>query len=231
MIDGSAIPRYQRDFPREISAPRQLFLCDERRHTPASFRERPHRLGRGGRRASSLAADGGLFAVGRPACRRRSAAGRRAFRRSNGNRCWTIRRTSRPGCTGRRCCSRCNIAASSAGNDGDFNKWNPTAARKPRLLTTRWRGCWPTRNGNSSAGPSRTCDPKDRELLLLKYTENWTCRELAERLGIRVTAVESRLDRARQRLRSWRTDVTIVAGILVPRGMTDERIQATIAAA
>lgn len=42
---------------------------------------------------------------------------------------------------------------------------------------------------------------KDRELLLLKYTENWTCRELAERLGISVTAVETRLDRARQRLR------------------------------
>jgi RNA polymerase sigma-70 factor (ECF subfamily) len=43
--------------------------------------------------------------------------------------------------------------------------------------------------------------PRDRELLLLKYTENWTCRELAERLGIRITAVESRLDRARRRLR------------------------------
>ena len=43
--------------------------------------------------------------------------------------------------------------------------------------------------------------PRDRELLLLKYTENWTCRELAERLGIQVTAVETRLDRARQRLR------------------------------
>lgn len=43
--------------------------------------------------------------------------------------------------------------------------------------------------------------PKDRELLLLKYTENWNCRELAERLGIRISAVENRLDRARQRLR------------------------------
>ena len=43
--------------------------------------------------------------------------------------------------------------------------------------------------------------PKDRELLLLKYTEEWTCRELADRLGIRISAVETRLDRARQRMR------------------------------
>jgi len=42
---------------------------------------------------------------------------------------------------------------------------------------------------------------KDRELLLLKYTEHWSCRELAERLGISVTAIETRLDRARRRLR------------------------------
>lgn len=44
--------------------------------------------------------------------------------------------------------------------------------------------------------------PRDRELLLLKYTENWTCRQLAERLGIQVTAVETRLHRARARMRS-----------------------------
>lgn len=43
--------------------------------------------------------------------------------------------------------------------------------------------------------------PRDRELLLLKYTENWNCHELAENLGISVTAVETRLDRARGRLR------------------------------
>ena len=44
--------------------------------------------------------------------------------------------------------------------------------------------------------------PKDRELLLLKYTEDWTCRELAERLGVSVTTVETRLYRARGRLRN-----------------------------
>jgi RNA polymerase sigma-70 factor (ECF subfamily) len=41
----------------------------------------------------------------------------------------------------------------------------------------------------------------DRELLLLKYTQDWTCKELAERLGLRVTTVETRLMRARERLR------------------------------
>ena len=42
---------------------------------------------------------------------------------------------------------------------------------------------------------------RDRELLLLKYTEGWTCRELSERLGIPVSTAESRLDRARMNLR------------------------------
>lgn len=42
---------------------------------------------------------------------------------------------------------------------------------------------------------------KDREILLLKYTEHWTCRDLAGHLGLSVTAVETRLDRARQRMR------------------------------
>lgn len=42
---------------------------------------------------------------------------------------------------------------------------------------------------------------KDAELLLLKYTEDWTYHELARRLGISHSAVETRLHRARQRLR------------------------------
>lgn len=52
--------------------------------------------------------------------------------------------------------------------------------------------------------------PRDRELLLLKYTEHWTCRELAERLGINTSAVETRLERARRRLRTAlaRFDIT-----------------------
>lgn len=44
--------------------------------------------------------------------------------------------------------------------------------------------------------------PKDRELLLLKYTEDWSCRELAHRLGLSESAVEARLHRARARLRA-----------------------------
>jgi RNA polymerase sigma factor (sigma-70 family) len=42
---------------------------------------------------------------------------------------------------------------------------------------------------------------RDAEILLLKYTEDWTYLELAERLGISESAVEARLHRARQRLR------------------------------
>lgn len=44
--------------------------------------------------------------------------------------------------------------------------------------------------------------PKDRELLVLKYTEDWSYRDLATRLGITESAVEARLHRARARLRS-----------------------------
>jgi RNA polymerase sigma-70 factor (ECF subfamily) len=44
--------------------------------------------------------------------------------------------------------------------------------------------------------------PKDRELLLLKYTEDWSCRQIADRLGLSESAVEARLHRARSRLRS-----------------------------
>ena len=43
---------------------------------------------------------------------------------------------------------------------------------------------------------------RDAEILLLKYTEDWSYRDLAERLGISESAVEARLHRARQRLRS-----------------------------
>lgn len=47
----------------------------------------------------------------------------------------------------------------------------------------------------------RQLHAKDAELLMLKYTENWTYRDLSEHLGISESAVETRLHRARQKLR------------------------------
>jgi RNA polymerase sigma factor (sigma-70 family) len=44
--------------------------------------------------------------------------------------------------------------------------------------------------------------PKDRELLLLKYTEDWSYVEIADHLGATPSAVEARLHRARGRLRA-----------------------------
>jgi RNA polymerase sigma factor (sigma-70 family) len=44
-------------------------------------------------------------------------------------------------------------------------------------------------------------DAKDAEILLLKYTESWSGRELARRLGVSERCIEARLFRARQRLR------------------------------
>ena len=43
---------------------------------------------------------------------------------------------------------------------------------------------------------------RDAEILLLKYTEDWSYRELAEHLGASHSAIETRLHRARQRLRA-----------------------------
>jgi RNA polymerase sigma factor (sigma-70 family) len=42
---------------------------------------------------------------------------------------------------------------------------------------------------------------REAEVLLLKYTENWSYEQLAQRLGVSESAVESRLHRARARLR------------------------------
>jgi RNA polymerase sigma-70 factor (ECF subfamily) len=42
---------------------------------------------------------------------------------------------------------------------------------------------------------------RDAEILLLKYSEDWSYRELAEHLGISQSALQTRLHRARQRLR------------------------------
>jgi RNA polymerase sigma factor (sigma-70 family) len=47
----------------------------------------------------------------------------------------------------------------------------------------------------------QTLASKDREILLLKYTEDWSYHQLAAHLGIGHSAVEARLHRARQRLR------------------------------
>jgi RNA polymerase sigma factor (sigma-70 family) len=43
--------------------------------------------------------------------------------------------------------------------------------------------------------------PRDREILLLKYTENWNYGQIASHLGISHSAIEARLHRARGRLR------------------------------
>lgn len=42
---------------------------------------------------------------------------------------------------------------------------------------------------------------RDKEILLLKYTENWSYREIASHLGVSTSAVEARLHRARARMR------------------------------
>ncbi len=52
--------------------------------------------------------------------------------------------------------------------------------------------------------------PRDAEILLLKYTEDWSCRDLAAHLGQTEAAIESRLHRARQKLRQALTSVHVI---------------------
>jgi len=51
---------------------------------------------------------------------------------------------------------------------------------------------------------------KDAEVLLLKYTEEWSYRRIAEHLGIGEGAVESRLHRARKRLRRELATLSVI---------------------
>lgn len=43
--------------------------------------------------------------------------------------------------------------------------------------------------------------PRDAEILLLKYTEDWSYHQLSQKLGVSESAVEARLHRARQKMR------------------------------
>ena len=51
---------------------------------------------------------------------------------------------------------------------------------------------------------------RDAEILLLKYTENWSYKQIAEHIGISDSAVEARLHRARGRLRNELTAASAV---------------------
>lgn len=51
---------------------------------------------------------------------------------------------------------------------------------------------------------------RDAEILLLKYTEDWSYRQLADHLGISTSAVEARLHRARQKMRKALTALEVI---------------------
>ncbi|MGV3606654.1 MAG: RNA polymerase sigma factor [Planctomycetaceae bacterium] len=44
--------------------------------------------------------------------------------------------------------------------------------------------------------------PRDRDVLLLKYFEQWSYTQMAEHLGVSMNTIESRLFRARERMRA-----------------------------
>jgi RNA polymerase sigma-70 factor (ECF subfamily) len=69
------------------------------------------------------------------------------------------------------------------------------AAPDPLLSLMRWERLTITRQAMLRLAP------RDSEILLLKYGERWTYRQIAAHLGITEKAVDSRLLRAREQLR------------------------------
>jgi RNA polymerase sigma factor (sigma-70 family) len=53
--------------------------------------------------------------------------------------------------------------------------------------------------------------PRDAQILLLKYGENWNYHQIAAHLGVSHAAIETRLHRARQRLREELTQLNVEA--------------------
>ena len=51
---------------------------------------------------------------------------------------------------------------------------------------------------------------RDREILMLKYGQNWSYKRIAEQLGISESAVEARLHRARLRLRKLLAEADVI---------------------
>jgi len=52
-------------------------------------------------------------------------------------------------------------------------------------------------------------EPLDREVLVLKYSENWSYADLANHLGVKINTVEYRLMKARKRLRTLLTKTIV----------------------
>jgi RNA polymerase sigma factor (sigma-70 family) len=115
-------------------------------------------------------------------------------------------------------------------DEGKLAPWLYRVALTQSLLYRRRQGRWRKLTSRyrdrlrPSQHDSRTVDPlewlladerqglvrramtqlprRDVEILLLKYTENFSYEQLAQRLGTSESAIESRLHRARQRLRN-----------------------------
>jgi RNA polymerase sigma-70 factor (ECF subfamily) len=51
---------------------------------------------------------------------------------------------------------------------------------------------------------------RDREILMLKYGQNWSYKQIADHLGISESAVEARLHRARLRLRTLLHELSVL---------------------
>ncbi len=77
------------------------------------------------------------------------------------------------------------------------------AEREPKPdLETGWHWLLAEEQRDSLATAIKTLSDLDREIVILKFAQNWSYRELAERFGIAERAVEYRLVRAKMQLRA-----------------------------
>jgi RNA polymerase sigma-70 factor (ECF subfamily) len=89
---------------------------------------------------------------------------------------------------------------------GRYARQRSAGTEAPESSPLQWLLCEERRDLVQQA--LRRLPPRDADLLILKYAEGWSARELAERLGVRTVAIETRLHRARVRLRAELADRT-----------------------
>lgn len=98
--------------------------------------------------------------------------------------------------------------------------------RQRRMMTSLSQRALANRNGDQPEDPLNwlladernqlirqavdTLPGKDAEILLLKYSEDWSYRQIADHLGVSEQAVDSRLHRARQKLRSRLSQLQVI---------------------
>jgi RNA polymerase sigma factor (sigma-70 family) len=89
------------------------------------------------------------------------------------------------------------------------DRFQPTEADRRQVDPLGW--LLAEERGNMVRAAMSQLPPRDAEILMLKYNEDWSYVAIAEHLGISHSAVEARLHRARARLRTELASLDVAA--------------------